>query len=85
MKVSLLCTEIKIVLPSGPEHVLFEALRGAVAAAGLPQIRKHADKAQEGKTPHTTTSIQKQMLKLFYGNSYSLLYELFHSFLFSRF
>lgn len=42
-------------LPTDPEHVLSEALRGSVAAAGLTQIRKHAA-AQEGKASTIATS-----------------------------
>ena len=58
--VFFLCVEnfmFSLLLPTDPEHVLSEALRGPLAAAGLTQIRKHAA-AQEGKASAIATRTQ---------------------------
>lgn len=45
--------------PPGPEHVLSEALCGAVAAPCLAEIRKHAA-PQEGKASLGVTSTTQE-------------------------
>lgn len=50
------------VLPTGPEHVLSEALCGSVAASSLTQVRKHAA-AQEGKASNNAISTHMQRWK----------------------